>query len=114
MREVQIQTGVQKNHRKVSDSVDADSFVIIKEQREQTQQPGDETKEQAKGRPKAREKGKTKDKSRGRGDSLLDQETTAEGAGGAEPDPASQSNGTFDDMKFAPVRSRCWRRSLRS
>ena len=70
MREVQIQTGVQKNHRKVSDSVDADSFVIIKEQREQTQQQGDETKEQAKGRPKAREKGKTKDKSRGRGGQL--------------------------------------------
>ena len=41
MREVQILTGVQKKHRKVADSIDADGFVIIKEQREQTQQQGE-------------------------------------------------------------------------
>ena len=59
MREVQIQTGVQKDHRKVSDSVDADSLVIMKEHREQTQQQGDETKEQAKGKAKGKGKRQT-------------------------------------------------------
>ena len=102
---------VQKNSRKVGHSMDADAFVIFKQQKsrprsrenrpgemeehfpqqgaslkkkkmkERTKQQGDWTMEQAKERPQAREKGKTKDNSRGKGFSLPDKDGSRYGRG---------------------------------